>query len=74
MPGTAILLDRLTLAPGGEMPLTVAAGSVAWLQVLRGQAELIHDESREMLTEAHVAFLPPGFAAGLRTQSGSAVL
>ncbi len=74
VPGTAILLDRLTVAPGGEMPLTVAAGSVAWLQVLEGQAELIHGESREMLTEAHVAFLPPGFAGVLRTQSGTAVL
>jgi quercetin dioxygenase-like cupin family protein len=74
VPGTAILLDRLALQPGGEARLAVPAGSVAWLQVLEGQAELNHGASREMLTEAHVAFLPGGFTAALRTQDGSAVL
>jgi quercetin dioxygenase-like cupin family protein len=70
VPGTAILLDRLTIAPSGETWLAVPAGSVAWLQVLEGQAQL----DRDTLTDAHVAFLPPGFAASLRTQAGAALL
>jgi quercetin dioxygenase-like cupin family protein len=74
VPGTAILLDRLALAPGCEAKLSVPATSVAWLQVLEGQAELAHNGNQEMLTEAHVAFLPGGFTAALRTQDGSAVL
>jgi len=74
VPGTAILLDRLIVEPGREARLTVPAGSVAWLQVLEGQVELIHGESRDMLTDAHVAFLPGGFAAVLLTQGGSALL
>ena len=70
VPGTVILLDRLTLEPGGEMPLTVPASSVAWLQVLEGKGQL----GRDKLTDAHVAFLPGGFSADLRTQTGAAVL
>jgi quercetin dioxygenase-like cupin family protein len=70
VPGTAILLDRLTLAGGGETWLAVPADSVAWLQVLQGQAQLGGDT----LTDAHVAFLPPGFTASLQTQAGAVFL
>ncbi len=70
VPGTAILLDRLTLTSDGETRLAVPAASVAWLQVLEGQAQL----NRDTLTDAHVAFLPPGFAASLRTPAGAALL
>jgi len=74
VPGTVILLDRLALKPGGETRLAIPAGSVAWLQVLEGQAQLIHGESKEIIGEAHIAFLPPGFAAALRTRDGTALL
>ncbi len=74
VPGTAILLDRLSLAPGGEAQLAVAAGSVAWVQVLEGQAALVAGAATHELDEAHVAFLPPGFSAQLRSRRGTAVL
>jgi quercetin dioxygenase-like cupin family protein len=70
VPGTAILLDRITLAQGGEMPLGVPASSVAWLQVLDGEVRL----GQDTLTDAHVAFLPPGFSADLRSAGGVTVL
>jgi quercetin dioxygenase-like cupin family protein len=70
VPGSAILLDRLALANGGGARLAVPAGSIAWLQMLEGQAQL----GRDTLTDAHVAFLPPGFAADLRTQAGAVLL
>jgi len=38
VPGAGILLDRLTLSPGGETRLTVPGTSLAWLQVLDGEA------------------------------------
>ena len=70
VPGTVILLDRIALNPGGEMALAVAPTSVAWLQVLEGEVRL----GPEALTDAHVAFLPGGFSAGLRSAGGAAVL
>ena len=80
VPGSGIRLDRLTLDRGGEALLAVPATSVAWIQLLDGQALLTDDDGRAMLTDAqmlsdaNVAFLPPGFAAALRSRSGAALL
>jgi quercetin dioxygenase-like cupin family protein len=80
VPGSGILLDRLTLDRGGEARLAVPATSVAWIQPLDGQALLTHDGSRQTptdaqtLSDANVAFLPPGFAAVLSSRSGAALL
>jgi quercetin dioxygenase-like cupin family protein len=74
VPGTGILLDRLTLGPGGEMPLTVPATSVAWLQGLNGEALLKRGDGGQALSDAHVALLPPGFSAGLSSRRGAALL
>ena len=72
--GTRILLDRLTLSAGGEVKLAVPAQSVAWLQVLDGEALLAHGGGRQILSDAHVVFLPPGFAATLSSADGAALL
>jgi len=74
VPGTSILLDRLTLGPGGEARLTVPATSVAWFEVLDGEARLTHGAIRETLSDAHVAFLPPGFSGDARSDRGAALL
>jgi len=74
VPGTAILLDRLTLEAGGTVELSVPRTSVAWLQVLSGEAVLARGSACEALTEAHVAFLPPGFAGALSAARGAALL
>ncbi|HTQ82585.1 MAG TPA: cupin domain-containing protein [Pseudolabrys sp.] len=71
--GTRILLDRLRLATGGTTQLKVPAPSVAWLQVLEGEATLAA-EGRHSLTQAHVAFLPPGFAGTIASSQGAALL
>jgi quercetin dioxygenase-like cupin family protein len=70
VPGTVILLDRIALAAGGEMPLAVQPTSVAWLQVLEGEARL----GADALADANVAFLPGGFAAPLSSAAGASVL
>jgi quercetin dioxygenase-like cupin family protein len=74
IPGTRILLDRLTVGAGGETRLMVPKTSVAWIQVLDGEAVLAHGGASEMLSDAHVAFLPPGFAAGLSSARGATLL
>ena len=74
VPGTGILLDRLTLAPGGETRLTVPATSVAWLQGLAGEASLARGDIQETLSDAHIAFLPPGFSAALSAAHGAVLL
>ena len=74
VPGTAILLDRLTLQAVGELTLTVPATSLAWLQVLDGNVTLTHGGDRQTLTVAHVAFLPPGFAGTLSAGDGATLL
>ena len=73
-PGSGILLDRLTLTPGGETQLTVPATSVAWLQVLDGHALLGRGDSSQSLSDAHVAFLPPGFSAVLSAAEQATLL
>jgi quercetin dioxygenase-like cupin family protein len=72
VPGTAIRLDRLTLAPGGEVSVTVAASSLAWLQVLADEVTV--GRQGGPLSEAHVALLPPGFSAHLTSADGATLL
>ncbi len=72
--GTHILLDRLTIAAGGTARLAVPGQGLAWFQMLDGEAILAHAGGRETLTEAHVAFLPPGFAATLSSSDGAVLL
>src|SRR5664279_4880991 len=74
VPGTGIHLDRLTIGPGGEARLTVNSTSVAWIQVLDGEASLAHGDSRQTLSDAHVAFLPPGFSAAMSSLHGATLL
>jgi quercetin dioxygenase-like cupin family protein len=74
VPGAAILLDRLTVAAGDEARLTVAATSLAWLQVLEGEAVLEGESNRDELSNAHVAFLPPRFSARLSSVCGAVFL
>jgi quercetin dioxygenase-like cupin family protein len=74
VPGTAILLDRLALAPGGETPLIVPATSLAWLQVLDGEIALAHGNDHQTLSDAHVALLPPGFSGTVSAARGASLL
>lgn len=72
--GTRILLDRLTVAPGGVARLKVPARGLAWFQMLEGEATLTREGNRETLTDAHVAFLPPGYTATLSSSRGAVLL
>jgi quercetin dioxygenase-like cupin family protein len=75
VPGTRILLDRLTLAPGGTAHLSVPAQGLAWFQVLEGEATLVaQGGTRTTLTDAYVAFLPPGYAVALASSDGVTLL
>jgi quercetin dioxygenase-like cupin family protein len=73
VPGTAIRLDRLTLWPGAILHLDVSPNELAWFQTLEGEVQLAHGRGSK-LSEAHVAFLPPGFRAALSTTRGAVLL
>jgi quercetin dioxygenase-like cupin family protein len=74
VPGTHILLDQLTLAPCAKTSLAVPAQGLAWLQMLQGEAVLAHDGECQTLTDAHVAFLPPGYSATISSGRGAVLL
>jgi quercetin dioxygenase-like cupin family protein len=74
VPGTAILLDRLSLSAGGELPVSVPTTSVAFMQGLEGEARLRGPAGEVKLTPSHVACLPPGFAGALTSPQASALL
>jgi len=72
--GTHVLLDRWTLEPGARAKLDVAPASVAWFQVLEGNAGLTHSAGEEHLTDEHIAFLPPRFSGTLASRGGAVLL
>jgi len=74
VPGTAILLDRLTLDAGGEMTLAVPGSSVAWLQGLDGDVVMTQAGGEVHVGKAHVALLAPGHSAMLRAARGATLL
>jgi quercetin dioxygenase-like cupin family protein len=74
VPGTRILLDRLTLDPGGETRLAVPARGLAWFQLLEGEAMLARGADRQSLTNAHVVFLPPSEVVTVSSDRGAALL
>lgn len=74
VPGTRVLLDRWTLAPGGEVPVQVPATGAAWFHVLEGEADFTWPDGAERLGDAHAAFLAAGSQARLASQAGATVL
>jgi quercetin dioxygenase-like cupin family protein len=74
VPGSAIRLDRIAVAPGGHLMLDVPAASAAWIQMLTGAAELERAGESHALGDSHIAFLPPGRAAGFSSTSGAVFL
>jgi quercetin dioxygenase-like cupin family protein len=72
--GAKVLLDRLNIAAATRHTLTIAAGDLAWIQILEGEATLTHDNTANALTQAHIVFLPPGFSGTLSTSAGVALV
>jgi quercetin dioxygenase-like cupin family protein len=72
--GARILLDRWTLDPAASAALDVPASSLAWFQVLEGEATLRHAAGEETLTRAHIVFLPPRFRGTLASRAGAVLL
>lgn len=72
--GGKVLLDRIALAAGAAHQINVAAGDLAWLQILQGEATLTHVHAADALTQAHIVFLPPGFIGKLATTAGTTLI
>ena len=69
-----VLLDRWVLGKAGEAGIDVRPGNLAWFLVLEGAATLAFADHTERLTDAHIAFLPPGFQGRLESAGGAALL
>lgn len=72
--GGKVLLDRLNITAGTTHQFSVAAGDLAWLQILEGSATLSVGDARHALTQAHIVFLPPNFSGTLAAPAGVALL
>jgi Cupin domain len=72
--GGSVLLDRLQVTAGQAHAISVAAGDLAWLQILDGSATLTHGNAADALTQAHIVFLPPRFSGQLATPAGVTLL
>ena len=71
--GARVLIDRLTLAAGAPMRFNIPAKSLAWLQILEGDATLSALYTDRM-SDSHSVFLPPGYNATLSTGKGATLL
>ncbi len=69
-----VLLDRVSVDPGGTHTLTVKATDLAWIQILDGGATLAHGGAANDLNRAHIVFLPPGFGGTLTAPAGVELL
>jgi quercetin dioxygenase-like cupin family protein len=74
VPGTNIHLDRWTLRANAKAALTVPATSLAWFQMLEGEAAFAHADGEAALTRSHIVFLPPGFRGSLASSAGAVLL
>jgi quercetin dioxygenase-like cupin family protein len=74
VPGTRVLLDRITMEAGAQLDLTVAADGLAWFQLIEGAARLVGEGADEALSKRHVTFLPPGFEGRLEARDAAALI
>ena len=74
VPGTRVLLDRLTITDGATLEVAVAQASLAWVQILEGRSTLLCTSDSSTLTDAHIVFLPPGFCGRVVAQSRCVLL
>ena len=72
--GTNILLDRLTFTGDASFEFAIPGQSLAWFQMLAGEARITHAQGSQTLSEAHVVFLPPGFRGTLTSDRGARLL
>jgi len=69
-----IMLQRILLEPGAQMPLSIANGSFAWTQLLSGEVIITAENIKDHLTKAHIALLPPDFEGTLSAETSCEVL
>jgi quercetin dioxygenase-like cupin family protein len=65
--------DQIRLDPGAGIDFNVGAGDLAWAHVLDGSAVLITDTGEQQLTVDNFVFLPPGFSARVRSETGALI-
>lgn len=74
VPDILFALDRLSIAPGGRLALTIAPDELAWFQMIDGAASLDVAGRKMPLAASHIGLLPPGFAGELASEAGATLL
>lgn len=74
IPGTTILLDRVTLSTASQFTPDLPPGCAGWLQMLSGDAVLSHAGSKTALSATYVVSLPPGQQTRVTTNSSATFL
>ncbi len=72
--GSNIALDRLTLNAGARLPIDVPRASLVWCLMLDGDATLVAADRTDRLSDAHAAFMPPGYRATLAADKGATLI
>lgn len=74
VPGILFALDRLTVPLGGCKEISIAAGDLAWFQMVAGAAAIHTAGGTFEVTTNHIGLLPPGFVGTLATDVGATLL
>jgi quercetin dioxygenase-like cupin family protein len=72
--GTRIVLDRLTLKPGASATYQPAARTIAWLQLLDGEATLRTQYDKAVMVDGYSAVMSGEFTVTLTTEKGACLL
>jgi quercetin dioxygenase-like cupin family protein len=74
IPGTGILLDRLTLNAKSSAPIIVPRNSIAWFHILHGEVEFSSQDETRQLSNSNVVFLAPGISGTMGSMDKATVL
>jgi len=69
-----VRLVRWTLENDGAMAIEVRRPDLAWLQILTGTTSLAGPAGAAVLSDVHLALLPPGFSGRIESAAGAVVL
>lgn len=74
VPDILFVLDRVMLAAGGAVTLSVPRDSLSWFQMIDGSATLRTADGEVAVAPTHIGLLPPGFEGTLASEAGATLL
>jgi len=72
--GIGFRVERIALHANTSHAIHIRDTDLAWFQILKGNATLVHDGRRDTISERNVVFLPPNFKGAIEAGSGASLL